>query len=222
MECNKDEAFRAKAIAEKKLIRGDIKGAKKFASKAQRMFPKLDGLSQFLAIIDVYVAHENKINGHSDYYGIFGLDRFADEQTLKKQYKRMALSLHPDKNRAVGADGAFKIMSEAWCVLSDKGKRSAYNSKLEIKASKQTTYTVKTQSVRRTQRQTQGTGTNAQSTTARDGEGKKPKSETSSEGSFWSWRRVVKYKELSLSLFLFASLLTFCISSNPGKKIMAQ
>ncbi|KAL0355095.1 UNVERIFIED_CONTAM: DnaJsubfamily B member 1 [Sesamum radiatum] len=138
MDCNKDEAVRAKGIAEKKLLERDISGAKKFALKAQNLFPKLDGLSQFLEIIDVYVAHEKKINGEADYYGIFGVDPFVEEEVLKKQYKRMALSLHPDKNKSVGAEGAFKILSQAWSVLSNKDNRSAYNLKINIRAPNQT------------------------------------------------------------------------------------
>ncbi|KAL0415654.1 UNVERIFIED_CONTAM: DnaJsubfamily B member 1 [Sesamum latifolium] len=138
MDCNKDEAVRAKGIAEKKLIERDISGAKKFALKAQNLFPKLDGLSQFLEIIDVYVAHEKKINGEGDYYGIFGVDPFVEEEVLKKQYKRMALSLHPDKNKSVGAEGAFKILSQAWSVLSNKDNRNAYNLKINIRAPNQT------------------------------------------------------------------------------------
>lgn len=138
MECNKDDAVRAKGIAENKLLERDILGAKKFALKAQNLFPELDGLSQFLEIIDVYVAHEKKINGVSDYYGIFGVDPFADEEILRKQYKRMALFLHPDKNKSVGADGAFQIMSEAWSILSDKDKRSVYDLKVNIRSSNQT------------------------------------------------------------------------------------
>ncbi|PIN22390.1 hypothetical protein CDL12_04897 [Handroanthus impetiginosus] len=124
MDCNKDDAQRAKEIAEKKLLERDITGAKKFALKAQNLYPNLEGLSQFLGVIDVYVANEKKINGEPDYYGILGVDPFVDEEVLRKQYKRMALSLHPDKNKSVGADGAFQIISEAWSVLSDKHKRT--------------------------------------------------------------------------------------------------
>lgn len=138
MECNRDEAARAKVIAEKKLLERDTAGAKKFALKAQSLFPELDGLSQFLEIIDVYIAHEKKINGVADYYGIFGVDPYTDEEVLKKQYKRLALSLHPDKNKSVGADGAFQIISQAWSVLSDKVKRSEYNSQVNVRSSSQT------------------------------------------------------------------------------------
>lgn len=138
MECNKDEAVRAKGIAENKLLERDTAGAKKFALKAHSLFPELDGLSQFLEIIDVYVAHEKKINGVTDYYGVFGVDPFADEEVLKKQYKRLALSLHPDKNKSVGADGAFQIINQAWSVLSDKDKRSEYDVKVNVRFSSQT------------------------------------------------------------------------------------
>lgn len=138
MECNKDEAVRAKGIAENKLLERDTAGAKKFALKAHSLFPELDGLSQFLEIIDVYVAHEKKINGVTDYYGVFGVDPFTDEEVLKKQYKRLALSLHPDKNKSAGADGAFQIISQAWSVLSDKDKRSEYDMKVNVRSSNQT------------------------------------------------------------------------------------
>ncbi|XWS22777.1 hypothetical protein CRYUN_Cryun29cG0065500 [Craigia yunnanensis] len=37
--------------------------------------------------------------------------------------------LHPDKNKSVGADGAFKLIFEAWSLLSDKVKRVAYDQK---------------------------------------------------------------------------------------------
>lgn len=138
MECNKEEAVRAKEIAEKKLLERDITGARKFALKAHSLFRELEGLSQFIEIIDVYAAYEKKINGEADYYGIFGVDPFADDDFLKRKYRKMALSLHPDKNKSVGAEGAFQILSEAWNVLSDKDKRSLYNSKLNIRASSQT------------------------------------------------------------------------------------
>ncbi|XP_047956727.1 uncharacterized protein LOC125202382 [Salvia hispanica] len=138
MACNKDEAIRAKGIAENLLLERDILGAKKLALKAHSLFPELDGVSQFLEIIDVYVAHEKKINGVSDYYGMFGVDPLSDEEIIKKQYKRMALFLHPDKNKSVGAAGAFQIISEAWGVLRDKDKRSEYDLKVNIRSSNQT------------------------------------------------------------------------------------
>ncbi|KAJ8554019.1 hypothetical protein K7X08_024697 [Anisodus acutangulus] len=129
MECNKDEAVKAKEIAEQKLTEKDIAGAQKFALKARNLFPGLDGLSQFLEVINVYVAHEKKINGEVDFYGILSVEPSADDETIRKHYRRLALVLHPDKNQSVGADGAFKMISEAWSLLSDRTKKMIYDNR---------------------------------------------------------------------------------------------
>ncbi|KAF9607529.1 hypothetical protein IFM89_036891 [Coptis chinensis] len=127
MECNKDEAARAKEVAERKFTEKDIVGAKKFVLKAQRLYPTLEGLSQMLATIEVYIAAETKVSGESDWYGILGLNSCSDDETARKQYKKLALMLHPDKNKSIGADGAFKLVSEAWGLLSDKTRRVPYD-----------------------------------------------------------------------------------------------
>ncbi|KAA8528963.1 hypothetical protein F0562_033549 [Nyssa sinensis] len=129
MECNRDEAMRAKEIAEKKFTEKDIFGAKKFAMKAQTLYPGLEGIQQMLGTLDVYISAENKINGEADWYEILGVNPLADEETVRKQYRKLALMLHPDKNKSIGAEGAFKIISEAWSLLSDKAKRLAYDQK---------------------------------------------------------------------------------------------
>ncbi|KAK6135348.1 hypothetical protein DH2020_030908 [Rehmannia glutinosa] len=127
MECNRDEALRAISIAEGKIEIKDFAGAKKFALKAKALYPGLDGISQILTTLDVYVAAENKISGEIDWYGVLGVNPSADDDTIRKQYRKLALMLHPDKNKSVGADGAFKLISEAWSLLSDKAKKLAYN-----------------------------------------------------------------------------------------------
>jgi curved DNA-binding protein CbpA len=131
MECNKDEAVRAKEIAEKKFMGRDYAGAKKFALKAQNLYPELDGLSQMLTTFDVHISAENRTsNGEVDWYGVLGANPWADDETVRKQYHKLALMLHPDRNKSLGADDAFKLVSEAWGLLSDKEKRRAYNQKL--------------------------------------------------------------------------------------------
>ncbi|GKD84571.1 DnaJ domain-containing protein [Tanacetum coccineum] len=75
------------------------------------------------------IAAENKVSGESDYYGILGVNPLADDDTVKKHYRKLALSLHPDKNKSIGAEGAFQLVSQAWNLLSDKDKRLAYDHK---------------------------------------------------------------------------------------------
>ena len=130
MECNRDEAARSKAIAERKLIEKDFTGAKKIAMKAHNLYPCMDGISQLLATIDVYVFSEKKLNGEADWYGVLGVNPRDSEDVVRKKYRKLVLTLHPDKNKAQGADGAFILVSEAWDVLSDKTKRSAYDKKI--------------------------------------------------------------------------------------------
>ncbi|GLT38773.1 hypothetical protein SLA2020_129990 [Shorea laevis] len=137
MECNKDEAVRAKDIAERKVKEKDYAGAKKFALKSQNLYPALDGLDQMLTTIDVYISAANKVAGEVDWYKILDVNPSADDETVKKQYRKLALLLHPDKNKSVDADGAFKLVSEAWSFLSDKARRSAYNQRINSRGIQQ-------------------------------------------------------------------------------------
>lgn len=128
MECNRDEAVRAKEIAERKFLARDMKGAKKFALKAQNLYPELEGITQMVMTLEVYIsAEDEKMNGESNWYGVLGLTPLADDETIRKQYRKLALLLHPDKNRSIGAEGAFQFISQAWNLLSDKSKRTAYD-----------------------------------------------------------------------------------------------
>ncbi|MFS7940210.1 putative DnaJ domain, Chaperone J-domain superfamily [Helianthus anomalus] len=127
MECNKDEALRAKEISEAKLVEKDFVGAKKFAQKADKLFHGLEGVSHLLVILDVYISSEKKINGEPDWYGVLGVGPTSDDETIRKNYKKLALYLHPDKNKSVGAEGAFKLVSQAWTLLSDKVQKKVYD-----------------------------------------------------------------------------------------------
>ncbi|KAK2977375.1 hypothetical protein RJ640_013354 [Escallonia rubra] len=128
MECNREEAIRARDIAEKKMQSDDYEGARKVALKAKQLFPELENISQLVAVCDVHCSAKNKIAGSDkDWYGILQVERLADEVTIKKQYRKLALILHPDKNKFPGAEAAFKLIGEANMVLSDQGKRSLYD-----------------------------------------------------------------------------------------------
>ncbi|XP_004501706.1 uncharacterized protein [Cicer arietinum] len=129
MECNKDNALRAKEMAEKRFLQKDLGGARLLAMKAQALYPNIGGLPQFLATLDVYIAAEKRIRGEIDWYKILGAQPLADDEAIRKCYRKMALALHPDKNKSVGADGAFNLISQAWTVLSDKAKRTEFDRK---------------------------------------------------------------------------------------------
>lgn len=129
MDCNKDDALKAKEIAEKKFLANDINGAKKFALKAQSLYPSLENINQMLATLDVHLCSIANVGEEKDWYAILGISQSTDEETLKKQYRKLALQLHPDKNKSVGAESAFQFISQAWSVLSDKSKRMIYDHK---------------------------------------------------------------------------------------------
>ncbi|CAN4108661.1 unnamed protein product [Withania somnifera] len=112
MDCNKDEALRAKQVAEKKMLNNDFEGAKMFAAKAEQLYPQLENISQLLAVCNVHCSAQNyRVGSERDWYGILQLDRLSDEVTIKKQYRKLALMLHPDKNKLPGAEAAFKLIS---------------------------------------------------------------------------------------------------------------
>ncbi|KAH7846740.1 hypothetical protein Vadar_017598 [Vaccinium darrowii] len=133
MECNKDEAIRAKGIAEKRMQINDFEGARKIALKAQQLYPELENICQLIMVCNVHCSASNKICGSEmDWYEILQVERLANEGIIKKQYRKLALLLHPDKNKFPGAESAFKLIGEANMVLSDQGKRSLYDSKYVV------------------------------------------------------------------------------------------
>ncbi|KAA3676066.1 DnaJ subfamily B member 4 [Paragonimus westermani] len=62
-----------------------------------------------------------------DYYNILGINKKADDDEIKKAYRKMALKYHPDKNKSPNAEEKFKEVAEAYDVLSDPKKREIYD-----------------------------------------------------------------------------------------------
>ncbi|CAM9865272.1 unnamed protein product, partial [Heterosigma akashiwo] len=64
-----------------------------------------------------------------DYYQVLGLAKGADENEVKRAYRKMAVKWHPDKNpdNKEEAEQQFKKVSEAYEVLSDPEKRRMYD-----------------------------------------------------------------------------------------------
>ena len=63
-----------------------------------------------------------------DYYEILGLEKAASADEIKKQYRKLALQFHPDRNPDdSAAEDKFKEATEAYEVLSDADKRARYD-----------------------------------------------------------------------------------------------
>jgi len=63
-----------------------------------------------------------------DYYELLEIRRDADENEIKKAYRKLALKYHPDRNQGdKEAEEKFKLVNEAYQVLSDPKKRSVYD-----------------------------------------------------------------------------------------------
>ncbi|KAJ1939124.1 Molecular chaperone (DnaJ super) [Linderina macrospora] len=65
-----------------------------------------------------------------DYYAILGVSKDADDDALKKAYRKQALKWHPDRHQGGDkstAEQKFKDISEAFEALSDKNKRAVYD-----------------------------------------------------------------------------------------------
>jgi tetratricopeptide (TPR) repeat protein len=64
----------------------------------------------------------------TDYYGILGVRPSAGEAEIKSAFKRLAKTHHPDRNpQNPKAEESFKAINEAYQILSDPGKRLAYD-----------------------------------------------------------------------------------------------
>lgn len=142
------EALRLKNQAEQKYVAGNLKSALKYAKRAHRLQPSLEALPEMLTSFKILRTATKPITstppeeGGSgaasvppappDYYKILQIERFAHINTIKKQYKKLALTLHPDKNPFVASEEAFKHVGEAFRVLSDRIRRKDYDLRLRI------------------------------------------------------------------------------------------
>ncbi|KAI4389473.1 hypothetical protein MLD38_001695 [Melastoma candidum] len=125
------EAERLLGVSEKLLYARDLNGSRDFALLSQETDPLLDGPDQIIAIVDVLLATEKRVSpqsSHHDWYSILQIPRPSDDLDLiKSQYRRLALLLHPDKNKYPFADQAFRFAAAAWTILSEPSRKSLYD-----------------------------------------------------------------------------------------------
>lgn len=62
-----------------------------------------------------------------DYYEILGLDSKATSEDIKRAYRELAKRYHPDINKSSTSEELFKLISEAYEVLSDEARRMQYD-----------------------------------------------------------------------------------------------
>ena len=62
-----------------------------------------------------------------DYYQLLGVDKTADAETVKKAYRKLARKFHPDVSKEADAAARMSELNEAYAVLSDPEKRTAYD-----------------------------------------------------------------------------------------------
>jgi tetratricopeptide (TPR) repeat protein len=62
-----------------------------------------------------------------DYYQILGVQKTANEDEIKRAYKKLAIRFHPDKNQSEHAADAFKKISHAFTHLKEPEKREFYD-----------------------------------------------------------------------------------------------
>ncbi|OIW03367.1 hypothetical protein TanjilG_29352 [Lupinus angustifolius] len=130
MEYNKDDALKAKELAEDKLLKKDYVGARIYAMKARELDPNLVDLPPLMAAIEVNISAERRVNGQVDWYGVLGAQPLSDDVTIRRCYKTRVLMLHPDKNKSAGALEAFKLVTQAWSLFSDKDQKINYDQNL--------------------------------------------------------------------------------------------
>lgn len=81
----------------------------------------------------------------SNYYDLLGISKTATIQEIKSAYKKQALKFHPDRNagspeEAQLAEERFKLINEAYQVLSDPFKKASYDNQLEYEHARRQQY----------------------------------------------------------------------------------
>ncbi|CAN4126326.1 unnamed protein product [Withania somnifera] len=131
---NRPEALRLLSIAEKLLTNRDLVGSKSFATRARESDPTLSPVTdQILGTVDALIASEKRINNHHfDYYSILQIPNNQTQNTdfIAEQYRRLALLLNPQTNSFPFSDQAFRIVVDAFAVLSNPLRKSMYDKEL--------------------------------------------------------------------------------------------
>lgn len=118
---------------------GNYEKALWMLEKLGQLDPAVKGVAELMAVAEVSHAAVSRSctclsreNRNPDWYKILKVDEKSELSAIKKRYRHLALLLHPDKNKHVKAEAAFKLVSEAYACLSDKKKRANFNIKRSL------------------------------------------------------------------------------------------
>ncbi|KAG1335559.1 chaperone protein dnaJ 49-like [Cocos nucifera] len=103
----------------------DSASASSFATARSAAFSSSEGSSR--AYTEEQITVVRQIKKQRDYYQILGLERNCTVEDVRKAYRKLSLKVHPDKNRAPGAEEAFKAVSKAFQCLSNEEGRKRYD-----------------------------------------------------------------------------------------------
>ncbi|XP_044744968.1 dnaJ homolog subfamily B member 14-like [Coccinella septempunctata] len=93
----------------------------------RKVTPKSNEGSKTIEYTQEELEAVKRINKCKDFYEILGVSKYATESDIKKAYRKLALQLHPDKNKAPGSAEAFKKIGNVVAILTDVEKRKQYD-----------------------------------------------------------------------------------------------
>uniref|UniRef100_A0A803LS87 J domain-containing protein n=1 Tax=Chenopodium quinoa TaxID=63459 RepID=A0A803LS87_CHEQI len=68
-----------------------------------------------------------QVTKNMDYYAVLGVEKTCSVEEIRKAYRKLSLKVHPDKNKAPGAEEAFKKVCKAFKCLSEEDSRRQYD-----------------------------------------------------------------------------------------------
>ncbi|KAF8081010.1 hypothetical protein N665_0910s0011 [Sinapis alba] len=129
------DAERWLVTAQKLLLSGDLNGSKTYAIRACEADHSLvDPAELILAVADTLIAGETRIRADlPDWYAVLRLVRLThNPELVATQYSRLAVLLNPSRNRFPYSDQAFRLISDAWYVLSDPSRKALYDREVHL------------------------------------------------------------------------------------------
>lgn len=87
-----------------------------------------------ITVLQAWFCVDSKPSERPTLYGVLGVPREADDATIKKAFRRLALQWHPDTCHEPDAAAQFRTLKDAYDVLSDPNKRARYEAGLRLTA----------------------------------------------------------------------------------------